>query len=98
MKESPVSAGVGFAGVTSDMWAPRGVNRIVPPPCHDSARAGSPGSDDRPHDRPHDRPRPGQPDRARISSATDHAWNGHPVAPWGASPSVVSETEPSPNS
>src|SRR6478672_13401156 len=36
--------------------------------------------------------------RDRISSATDHAWNGHPVAAWGASPSVVSEIEPSPYS
>ena len=32
--------------------------------------------------------------RARSASATDHAWNGQPVASCGASPSAVSETEP----
>ncbi len=36
--------------------------------------------------------------RARRTSATDQAWNGQPVAPCGVSPSVVSETEPSPHS
>jgi hypothetical protein len=35
---------------------------------------------------------------ARISSATDHAWNGQPVAACGGSASAVSETEPSPHS
>ena len=36
--------------------------------------------------------------RARNNSATDHAWNGQPVARWGGSPSAVSDTEPSPHS
>jgi chemotaxis protein methyltransferase CheR len=36
--------------------------------------------------------------RARSSSATDHAWNGQPVAPCGGSPSAVSDTDPSPQS
>ena len=36
--------------------------------------------------------------RMRRSSATDHAWNGQPVAACGAAPSAVSETEPSPHS
>ena len=34
----------------------------------------------------------------RRSSAIDQAWNGQPVAPCGASPSAVSDTEPIPHS
>ena len=33
-----------------------------------------------------------------TQSATDQAWKGHPVAPCGAAPSAVSETDPSPQS
>jgi amino acid transporter len=36
--------------------------------------------------------------RVRSSSATDHAWNGQPVAACGGSPSAVSEAEPTPHS
>ena len=38
------------------------------------------------------------PGRTRSTSATDQAWNGQPVAACGASPSAVSDTEPSPHS
>ena len=36
--------------------------------------------------------------RTRRTSATDHAWNGQPVAACGAAPSAVSETDPRPHS
>ena len=36
--------------------------------------------------------------RTRRTSATDQAWNGQPVAPWGAAPSAVSEMDPRPHS
>src|SRR3954454_8126026 len=36
--------------------------------------------------------------RARSTSATDHAWNGQPLAACGGAPSAVSEIEPSPHS